>query len=292
MRGLVLNDPKGFSVDMSQPLAEVLRAVARTRPVWPSEKQLLDFVGGREAVTGDREGAGQWNEQWYRTAWWGYYAARILYRYVISGKIEEVSSIVATPDLTPIHQALAAGRGVILLGNHLGPYPAIDTLSTKFPELNIVTLTSNKARQGPGKLHVTTPEEQKMSLVKSLLHLRKGGIVKIATDGRVVGDSKLFFRFMGKRVRMANGAGELAVLSGAETLWCSATWAAVDQLRLRLAPMPLPTGVSKEETIVKLYRRYLYNMERQMRLSPQDIGFRSGHLLAHRGRLRHYPAEA
>lgn len=283
MNGLVVNQKNRFGVDTSQPIEDALRTLLKIKPVWPDKEYLKSFIGvplnGDEAV----------QREWHRRVWWGYYASRIVYQYVISGKTDDVSRIIVPVDTTMLDQALAKNKGVILAGNHLGPYPAMYTGLRQMGSLNLLTLTSNKERKSSDMLHVSSPEEQKLSLVKSLMHLRKNGILRIAPDGRVVGDSALFFNFMGKRVRLARGAAELVALSGAETLWCSATWASTTSIKIRMQPLDMPREAeTKEQRIIEWYCEYLRKLERQMRSSPQDIGFRSGHLLAHRGRLKNY----
>ena len=126
--------------------------------------------------------------------------------------------------------------------------------------------------------------------MRSLLCLRKNGIVRLAPDGRVVGDSTLFFRFMGKRVRMANGVGILAQVSGARTLYCTATWIASNRIQIRMEPLRVEAGMDGDpDAGAKWCVAYLRRLEAQMRARPQDIGFRSVHILALLGRLKHYP---
>jgi lauroyl/myristoyl acyltransferase len=95
---------------------------------------------------------------------------------------------------------------------------------------------------------------------------------------------------MGKRVRMANGVGVLAQISGARTLYCTATWIASNRIQIRMEPLRVEAGRDGDpDAAAKWCAAYLRRLEAQMRARPQDIGFRSGHILAHRGRLKHYP---
>lgn len=272
MSSLHVNDPRRFAADTTQPVKLLLQELNGTRPVWPGEESLLGVFKGTRLIP-ERRGA-----NWYFRAWWGYYATRILLRYVLDRRPQALKSLVESVDLSPLRTGLEQKRGAIIVGNHLSAYPVIDPVLRADESLNVLSVTNTRKRKGPGVLVITSPQEQKTSLAKCLLHLRRNGVLRIALDGSVIGGSQTTFNLMGARVNLAMGAGELAILSGAATFGCTSSWASPAEARVQIYPLAVPNASSKDERIVLWYQSLLKNYGSQIRRKPEDIGFKAGFL--------------
>ena len=88
MNGIDIKQGRSFRVDTSLPLDDVLGTLLTLKPELPAKRELVAFLGGPEHIPEAQ------TRGWYRRAWWGYYAARVLYQYSIAGRSEEITRLV------------------------------------------------------------------------------------------------------------------------------------------------------------------------------------------------------
>jgi hypothetical protein len=271
------------ALDEALTLKESLRELMNHRPTWPPSKALLPFARHSLRIPPDRE------NDWYLRAWWGWYATRILGKYIRTGAVDEALGLLEPVDWTPLERALESGKGVVLATNHLGPCIAVAHIAVKRAGYPSLVLSANADAEEDGDISVHSVANRKQSLAKALLHLRRNKIVVAAADGRH-GDKFVITNFLNQRIKIFTGIGELVRLSGAASCWLSASWTGTDRIRLGIAPMENPAAEG-DEWLRQWYRAYLIRLARQMRNSPADLGFRGGLLSADAGGLRLRPAQ-
>jgi lauroyl/myristoyl acyltransferase len=119
------------------------------------------------------------------------------------------------------------------------------------------------------------PENRAIALKRALNHLKGGGLVFIAMDGRI-GDTTHETTFLGRRFPLRRGPGILARLTGAPVLPVLARW----QPRARrititaYEPLPPPicppeSGVLFEDALAAEAWRWF---EHYLRATPEEVG--------------------
>jgi hypothetical protein len=262
-----------FLVNPAEPIEYWLQALSSLKPTWPSKDQFAQSLGYSPSSP-------LLTNQWYVDCWWGFYANKILFQYLSGNREDQIVNLLETPDTKAIHHCLGMSKGLLLAGSHLAPeltvLPWLKTIGVSF-----LAITSNKNRTGDNLIFVgDNSREQKLSLAKSLLQLRKNGIVKIVPDGRHGAQSNgLMLEMNGRRTLLSRGPAELAYLSGAPTLWTEVSWTDSNRLEMRFFSIaPSGDGSNREEWIRLWYRQYLNFVWQNIQRSPRDIGFRRGGL--------------
>jgi len=237
----------------------------------PSKKALLPFARASLGVEPEQEA------DWFRNAWWGYYASLLVRKRLRRGKLEEVMDLVEPIDWRPLDSALEAGKGALLVTAHVGLSRLCVACveQSDYPVLRIHGGRSGQREQRSPILPVTTPEQRKIALVKSMTQLRRGGVIICAPDGRY-GENFFLTRFLGQQVKIFSGLGDLARITGSPTLWFTASWAGDNRIRLSLTPFEKQGETSPEKWNQQWYRAYLHHLGNQLRSNPADLGLKKG----------------
>jgi hypothetical protein len=247
-------------------LKAALSDLMRYRPVWPPKEALRKFSRQSLGVRPEHEDA------WYRSAWWGFYAARLIAKYRVEKRFEEILDLVEEPvDWTPIEHALAEGKGVMLANAHLGT-GHLAAIVAKHANFSLLEISGHGNALGrEGSVAVRTDAGRKASLAQCLMHLRRKNVTLAAPDGRF-GEKYLNARFLNQALKVFVGYGELARLSQAPTFWLSASWTGPDRARIILMPIATPDAVDAD-WLSQWYTTYLNHVAHQMRHHPADLGF-------------------
>jgi len=255
------SDLRGSLQDLSQQILS-----------WPEKSALMPFA---------RESLGiqpQYEDSWYRSACWGYYAARLLALFLRSNEEDKVFELLEPNcDWSAFDQAVSLGKGAVILTAHLGAgrIPAHVAAFRGNRVKHIARFRgeySSEAREDP--IFVSTDAEIKVSLIKGVKHLNSGGVIAAAPTGRY-GGQHLMANFLGHPFPVFLGIGEIARISGAPAFWMTCSWTAPDRLRLIIEPIPTPVGEG-EEWHKQFFGVYFDKLGRHMRQFPADLGFLRG----------------
>lgn len=254
-------------------LPEVLRALWASEPIWPERATLRRFAITTMGVKPERY------EAWYRLAWWGMHAGMRVRKKMFRDRAGDFLPLVDPGgSFDVVRSALSGGRGAILLASHLGVgyVPAYALRDAGF-KLTAIARTRSRVRVAHPEdyIFVTTPEERKTSLVRSLKHLRQGGLLLVAPTGQE-GEAVTTTTFLGQPMQLYPGSAEIARISGAPLIWASATWDVPTGIRLVFERLPPIEATDRQEWARQFYAQYLQRLARQMRSRPADLGFVGG----------------
>jgi hypothetical protein len=269
-----------FRIDTSYPIVDWLNAISSLAPRNPSATKLsrsIPFFRNTSVAT----------EEWYHKAWWGFHTARILFKYLIAGRDDEISNLVSFQHAEPLDTHLSRGQGVIIAGSHLGPELAVLPWLTRYYQQPLA-VTSTKLRTGENLVQVGDDDvSRKLSLAKSMLALRRKKLVRIVPDGEYgLTEQSLRVRVNSHRCLVSRGPAELAYVSKAPTLVSSFTWTSPIQIsaRFHYLDMEKCNTDNKEAWVQSWYQAYLSVVWNNLISQPQDIGFRQGGLYWNRKR--------
>ncbi len=172
--------------------------------------------------------------RWCQRAAWGAMAERfLLHKLQASPRGErEVQALFDPVDWTPLERALAAARGVLIAGGHIGPLGiTVHLLVRHQRDILIFTRANDVPPIGPAnRLLVESEETRRVSLAIARRRLREGGVVFLAPDARF-GIVEVH-EAAGLSGSIGRGGAVLARASGAVTLPAAVVW---QDHRLRLA---------------------------------------------------------
>ncbi len=159
----------------------------------------------------------------------------------------------------------------MLMYGHFG-IPLVTAVMQRNEGREILRITREPVLQHPAA-NVGVPPQSPDYLTRltavALLHLRRGGVVSIAPDGRQ-GGRFIESRFFGERVMVARSAATLSRLSGAA---CIPTYAAYDGRHIRVHQFPriVPTASEPDAWDRQWLQIYLDWIEEQWRAHPELI---------------------
>lgn len=259
-----------FAITAQTTPRQLLRKLHREPLSWLDKDSVLPFARHSLDVVTDKE------DDWYCSARHGFYAYRVLERYMTLGRGHEIMDLIEPIDWRPLEAALKLGKGAIVVTAHNGPTPAsIEAMDNCGFSLLSVSGSSKVTEFDASLVGVATRQGRKKSLIRCMLHLRDGGVVFGAADGRH-GDSFQTTDFLNQKIKVFTGFGELARLTRAPTIFLAATWVDVDRIRITLEPFSPDSEASPEQWTRQWYSIYLNKLARQMRESPADLGFQNG----------------
>ena len=166
---------------------------------------------------------------WCQRAWWGVAAGGVVQRHLANRSLRAAALRLAEPiNWSELDAALRAG-GVIIATAHLGP-PKF--LMHVLLERHLPLLVWTNAADLPPWLPATTnatfldpllPDERSVLMVKSAVHLRRGGVLLGAADMQTGARSQEFGR-LGRRWHLSPGLPALARRLSVPTFLMLALW--------------------------------------------------------------------
>jgi hypothetical protein len=128
----------------------------------------------------------------------------------------------------------------------------------------------------PGMACVATDAGRTQAIARCLLHLRRNRVALAAADGRH-GERTFRARLLDRDIVMFHGCAELAQMSGAASFYFSASWAAVDRIRVALQAIRPDGGSSADPQWLRRWNAaYLQCVALQIVSWPADLGFSGG----------------
>jgi len=233
----------------------------------------LPFVVPRRAV-GGVPFHGAELRRWQRRAWWGSALSRTLKDRLARGDDRGLDRAVLPVDWSPLEAALSRGRGVVVVGAHIGPGGVVPwALSKRFPNtLSLIGVRGDKPHHL--RVHdVIADKSRATALAAGRLALRRGGIVYVSADGGF-GAQCSELEALGFAVRIGEGAPTLSRLCGAPTVPACALWQGA-RIRVELAAPILP--VAAEPAVwrrewIEAYCRWLNEVDRGAEKVDLDAG--------------------
>lgn len=177
--------------------------------------------------------------RWQRRAWWGSALSRTVKDRLARGDDRGVARALRAVDWSRLDAALAAGRGVVVAGAHVGVGGVVPwALSRRCADLLCLIGVGDDTPHHLTVHDVRSDATRATALAAARLTLRRGGVVYLPADGEhgATYDERVL---CGRRVRIGAGAPTLARLCRTPTLPACALWDG-GRIRLELGPAIAP----------------------------------------------------
>jgi hypothetical protein len=246
------------------PPAALLQMLRSLQPLVPVGRMPIRRVGTQIFRLG-----GAALRDFCRRAWWGTNAADVL-RARLGFRPDEAAAVCDPPDFGPIERAAQAGRGVILAATHVGPmHLGALLVFRRFPDTLFLRRHPWRIPGAPRVLLVEPPSQRRLVLATALAHLRRGGLVHVAPDGRSV-ERTIDVPLCGGALPLGRGVATLARLSGARAVPVGVGWAGERVRALVGEELALPAAapLDWERAWLTAYTAYL---DRWSRLCPENL---------------------
>lgn len=215
---------------------------------------------------------------WCRRAWWGVAAGGVVKRHLADpGRWPDALRLLDSPDWSELDAARAAG-GVIVAAAHFGPPKFLmNVLAERGLPLMVWTNSADlpdwlPASTGATFLDPLVPETRAMLMVKSALHLRRGGVLLGAADIPTGARRREFERF-GCRWQLSPGLPALARRLAVPSFLALARWRG-NRVRIECQRLESPPdGLDEEQWEDVWLDRYWSELEDRMPTAPEDLRF-------------------
>jgi len=167
--------------------------------------------------------------EWSRRASWSWAAGHLVQRSLAAGRVDEVLALVDPFDLD---EALGAGHGgTLLAGAHIGA-PKVARLALAAHSTSMLALIgAERGVLGEGDMVLDSEDKQRKQTIVATLHLRRGGELYGAPDGRR-GAAEQVVQLLGHDVQLKRGLPALARGAHARTVFVAALWTGGNRLRI------------------------------------------------------------
>jgi KDO2-lipid IV(A) lauroyltransferase len=182
---------------------------------------------------------------------------------------------VACDGVEVLKDALARGRGVILLGGHVGNWElgAATTAALGFPIRAMVRrqknpLFDNALAQARARLGIHG-FDRKHGTTETLRALRSGNVVIIIADqdARKAG---VFVPFFGRLASTARGPAVLALRARAPIVTCLTHRQPNGLLQVRYEAIDLPQAAAQDRAVFQLTAQFMNRLEASVRAAPEQ----------------------
>ncbi len=218
------------------------------------------------------------DSNWCSQAWWGVVAGCIVRRFLNNPSLKpEALALLEPTDWSELDSALAEG-GVIVATAHLGPPKFLMNvmLERQMPLLVWTNLGDFPAwlSQSPNAtfLDPLPPAERGVLLVKSALHLRRGGILLGAADTKISGHSREVIKF-DHCWHLSPGLPALAFKLNVPTFFVLAQWHG-NRIRIKCQRMEVSYNEMTDEQWQQAWLdRYWSELEKLITSRPENLRF-------------------
>lgn len=217
-------------------------------------------------------------DEWCRRAWWGAAAGELVRDHLYDPRRRaEALRLVESADYGPLDEARQRG-GVIVVAAHLGP-PKFLMNCLLERDLPLVVWTNTRdlpdwiaARGNAVFLDPLEPDQRAILIVKSALHLRKGGVLLGAAD-LASGDRTVVLDRLGVRWKFSLGLPALTRRLGLPVVVALAGWRGERiHVTCRVLEPPAPP-FSEDEWSREWLARYWECLEPTVRHEPENLRF-------------------
>lgn len=184
-------------------------------------------------------------------------------------------------NLDVVHEAMAEGRGCILLGAHLGSFEVARALGRQqlAAPANMVMYEEN-ARKLNSVLYAINPElAQRVialgkpdSMLKVRDALRRGEFVGMLGDRVIEGEGAAVCELLGERARFPTGPLRMAAIMRAPVLFMAGLYLGGNRYEVYFEKLPDPQarGASSEAAIDAAIQAYAARIEHYCRMAPYN----------------------
>lgn len=216
---------------------------------------------------------------WRRRVLWADRATEILrlWWYAFPARGDEIDALIERPcRLDLLHSALKRGKGVILVGSHLGPFPA----ATRAMETSGLTFRTigrpNFPRRNPDPdLQIVIGKNSFSPLREAMQVLRAGGILGLTADlvTDLSGYDAVTVEVLGRDVQISSLAARAAYRDGAPSLWMQAYWRGRSSIEVELGGLPEPKPAETRDQFIRRWvDAYGAHLESVLKSGPENIG--------------------
>ena len=177
-----------------------------------------------------------------------------------------------------VQAALAAGRGCILLGAHVGSFEAIRAVGQQrqMPPANLVMYEENARKLNavlhaidPGLAQRIIPLGKPNAMLKVRDALARGEFVGMLADRVIEGEGSVACEFLGEPARFPTGPLRMAALMKAPVVVMAALYLGGNRYQLHFDPLPLPHQAA-EADIAPAVQAYAARIEHYCRIAPYN----------------------
>ena len=179
-----------------------------------------------------------------------------------------------------LHQALADGRGCLLMGAHLGSFEALRAMGRERAQLRVaMCMYEENARKINQTLQAINPAAMQdiiaLGRMDSMLAVRdrldQGYLVGLLADRSIGADAGLTLPFLGAPARFPTGPWRLALMLRRPVFLMAGLYLGGNRYQLRFEPLAdfsaVPQG-QRQAAVEQAVRHYAQSLERLVRESP------------------------
>lgn len=234
----------------------VLKKLPRSYAKAPRNSHLEEWVSKATGLSGRPL------EEWYQRAWHGCIANQVVGHRIRVGRYHEMVEFCAPPDLRSLQNIVDEGKGLFLVGCHLGP-KAMARLMLVNSGMDILYLANGRqsfSQNDPGRvISAKNTGDRRAFMLEALARVRNGGVVYAAADGRA---SARGFEatFMNHKIAMGSGIMRLIRASKVPSVAVAAAWHSQKGIHLNFYRLPdchSDAGDEWEREWMKSYIRWM-----------------------------------
>lgn len=255
------------------PIKAQLTCLKTLVTILPKRHVLLEWGRRHLNLRPDQE------RDWLRRATWGLVAGEVVRLHLSDETCRaEALKLVDFSGWDKVQHARANG-GVILAAAHLGP-PKMAMNILMAQDISLQVWTSSDAVTVPSRpgLMLCDPgdlSQRSQILINAALHLRKGGVLFAAPDGRT-GENMVTLDRLGTSWRFSRGVPALARSLGVPVFFATALWQG-DRIKMSFTHLPAPHDVScSDEWERRWLESYWCALEPIILTSPENLRFVRG----------------
>lgn len=187
-----------------------------------------------------------------------------------------LSLVSSHDDLTPINDALAAGRGVVLVTGHLGNWElSAAWLAARGVPLDVITRRQanplfdawiTKSRQALG-LYVVPDADAVRRVPRAF---REGRAVGFVADQGVLGLASTFVPFFGRPAKTPRGPAVFALKYGLPMIFVVAVLQPEGRYHVVIEPVPVTPSGERERDVDEAVASFTRVLERYVRRYPEQ----------------------
>ena len=253
---------------LAEGLHDIWDNVRKTRPISPAMAWAWEYAD---------QGVWDWNE-WRMAAAWGAQASALLkdwWRWAPE-RTDEIHALIDAPDLTPIRESMAGGRGCILAGAHVGASAiAVEIFRETGVAVTRVGFAGHERALEDEQGQVITVTANRLATTRAIIdQLSAGHSIGWTLDSPIGAGAS--FDFMGRSVQLIAIAPRLARRHASASFWCQPLWRG-DRIVVEIERLPDPVdGEPEADWTARWYGAYLRRLEAVVRGDPRNLVLRRG----------------
>ncbi len=239
------------------------------------------------------------HEKWDRVEWlaaveWGGRAHPLLvdwWRWAPE-RADEILALLDPPDLTPIREAIAQGRGCVLACAHVGAISVgvefLQRSGLPFTTVGFAGTERVVERRRERRITITSNRVATARAVRNALI--EGDVVAWTVDSPV--GETVTFELLGRPMRFVAAPPKFIARYASASFWCQSLWRG-DRIVFEIERLPDPVaGESDEDWTRRWYGAYLNRLEQVVRGDPRNLQCLAGMWLSFAPRRRFGAAQA